>query len=251
MVVRAPLINDNAHKAPAGSARPSSHDAEASSGDIPLILDTLRSVRLLRGLEAIEAVLGHYECNMLARVATSAPLAFTRALRRGWLGDVAPHETIENLLRQVLITQPDCAEAHVELGYLFLDQGRVTGAKMAFDAGSRARRFECSPIDARAESAVQLAAILSAEGEWRGAADAYRLSFSLQQPQTILRYRYADVLRHLGDMAGAKEQFAMAMNASHRTWAFPKTGRDASRSKIYFSPVWLKGQRGALVAGSQ
>jgi tetratricopeptide (TPR) repeat protein len=225
--------------------------AGVSQTDNALIAEVLRAVRLLRGLDAIEEVLDHYEHNMLARVATSVPLGFARALRRDWLGDVAVHETVENALREVLLRQPDCAEAHIELGYLFLDQGRTAEAKEAFDKGSRAHRFERSPIDARAEGGVQLAAILAAEGKWRGAADAYRLAFSLQQPQTILRYRYADALRHLGDMAAAKEQFTMAMNASHRVWVFPKAGRDASRYKIHLSPTWLKGQQTALVADGE
>lgn len=195
------------------------------------VADALRDVRLLRGLEAMASVLDCYEQSVLTGKLASAPAALVRAQKERLAGgDTALRA--ERLLRSILALHPDCAEAALESGYLLRDQGRRDDAKRAFETASKGTRAAAAEADARALAAAELAGMLAEEGDLRAAADNYALSLSLTKPQSIVHYRYGEVLRRLGDIDAASEQFAMAMNASHLTWPFPKAGRDARRIEL-------------------
>jgi len=195
----------------------------------------LRDVRLLRGLEAMASVLDRYEEGMLAGNLESSPARLVRESKKRLAGgdDTAP--CAERLLRRVLDRHPDCAEAALELGYLMSDGGRSDDARREFEKASRGTRFVESEADARALAASELAGLLAQAGDLPGAADSYALSLSIAKPQSIVYYRYGEVLRRLGNIGAAREQFAMAMNASHPTWPFPKTGRDARNIELHTS----------------
>ena len=89
----------------------------------------LRTVRLLRGLKAIEDLLGPYEMQVIEGLTRSAPLALIRTLRRNWCGDIGDaRSVVETRLLETLTHHPDCPELLTELGYLLRDAGTTDEA---------------------------------------------------------------------------------------------------------------------------
>jgi hypothetical protein len=222
-VAAAPVVANTPMSAPLG--------AEADEQ----IAATLRAVRLVRGLEAIEEILGSYETKVLAGVLSSAPLALVRAQREKWCGAGADARSIvEFALRDLMKEYPDLPEVLTELGYLLRDAGRTDEAIAALSAAASSNSGAGSAIDARAKAATELGEIHSEQGRFEDAAAAFELAISLAPVTSATRYRHGEALRRLGRIPAAVDAFARAMTASHPTWAFPKVYRDTRLITIDF-----------------
>jgi tetratricopeptide (TPR) repeat protein len=197
--------------------------------------EALRAVRLVRGLEAMEEILGSYETQVLTGLSSSAPLALVRTLRRNWCGDgVDARSVVETTLRNKLKVHPADPEVLTELGYLLLDAGRLDEAIAALSASASSNSSARSAADARAKAATELGEIYSGQGRFEVAAAAFELAISLAPVTSATRYQYGEALRRLGRTPAAVDAFARAMTASHPTWAFPNAGRDARLIKVDF-----------------
>jgi tetratricopeptide (TPR) repeat protein len=192
------------------------------------IAAALRTVRLLRGLEAIEDILGPYEMQVLEGLTNSAPLALVRTLRRNWCGEIGDaRSVVETTLRETLKHHPDRPELLTELGYLLRDAGTTNEAMSTLAASAWSKCTTPSAIDSRAKAATELGEMHADRGEFEQAAASFELAISLVPVTSATQYRYGEALRRLGRIPAASEAFARAMTASHPTWDFPKAGRDA------------------------
>jgi tetratricopeptide (TPR) repeat protein len=225
----APLADLQATAAVAVPTPANAHPPDRSSAEANAqISAALRAVRLLRGLTAIEDVLGPYETEVLTELGSSAPLALVRTLRRNWCGDNDDLRSVgETTLRDLLKSDPDCPEVLTELGFLLRDAGRNDEAMASLAASASSKRTTSSAVDARAKAATELGEMHAERGEFEQAAAALERAISLASVTSATYYRYGETLRRLGRISPAIEAFARAMNASHPTWDFPKAGRDA------------------------
>jgi len=213
---------------PANTATPALVPAEADEK----IDETLRAVRLVRGLEAVEQILGSYEQQVLSGLSSSAPLALARTLRQNWCGEADSRSAVETALRHALEICPDDPETLTELGYLLRDCGRFDEAIAALSASASGSSGARPAGDARAKAATELGEIYSAQGRFEEAVAAFDLAISLGSVTSATRYQHGEALRRLGRIPAAADAFARAMTASHPSWAFPSAGRDARLIKV-------------------
>jgi hypothetical protein len=202
------------------------------------IEETLRAVRLVRGLEAVEEILGSYETQVLTGLSSSAPLALVQTLLRNWCGEeVDARSIVETTLRDALKVHPDDPEILTELGYLLRDTGRTDEAVATLSAAASSSSSAESATDARAKAATELGELHSEQGRFEEAVAAFELAISLAPVTSATRYRHGEALRRLGRIPAAADAFARAMTASHPIWAFPKADRDARRITVDFRAI--------------
>jgi len=190
--------------------------------------ETLRAVRLVRGLDAMEEILGSYETQVLTGLSSSAPLALVRTLHRNWCGDGADARPVaETALRNLLKVHPGDPEILTELGYILRDAGRLDEAIATLSAASSNSCAQAA-TDVRAKAATELGEIHSEQGRLEDAVAAFELvAISLAPVTSATRYRHGEALRKLGRIPAAVDAFTHAMTASHPSWTFPKGNRDA------------------------
>jgi tetratricopeptide (TPR) repeat protein len=149
------------------------------------------------------------------RIPTAELTLLTERRRDGW-------RIAEKLYRHASVLDPECAEAHLRLGWVLFLSGRSDAAlsELALAERSPDRRI-------RYLASLFRGGVRAAAGKWTDAVAAYRNAAAVYPNCLAAAVGLSHAIRRSGDMANASETMASALADDRRTpchdpwWDYP------------------------------
>jgi len=130
-----------------------------------------------------------------------------RRRRRAWIAVLAPGRHVRGLeeFQQAVMSDPDLAEAHYNLGLALAQSGRLDESARQLN---EAISLEPKYVDAR----VQLGLVLNQQNDFTGAANVFRELIRRDPNFAEAHNNLGLVMLQTGDLSGAEKEFSAAVN---------------------------------------
>ena len=202
-----------------------------------IAVETLKEVRLLRSLKALENVIDYYARAALPVNLPSAPLALIRdILQRNGFSDGVGELSVQSALLSLSEANPNCSDIWLELGHLRFDQKRFEEALACYRKATETRALPATSTDWALNPTIQarvaLAHLLLARGERAAAFHEYEVLAAIAPNQTTARVEFGLMLRESNQIQRMLYVFLSATQYEWPRWQVPDGGRDASKIRF-------------------
>jgi tetratricopeptide (TPR) repeat protein len=214
-------------------------------------VEVLNEIRCIRTLEAVEQVLADFEQKMNLSPAQSMPLAFVRRkldeLRK--LSGQSLRQQLQAQLLRLTEAYPTWAEAWLELGFIYQDEGLIDPALTCFERAMQGRRLTdraSRNISPHALAAANHGRVLAAGGRYKEACGSFSECLSHDPEHRVVAVEYANALRQLGQVDLALTYYTQGMFYQESRWNLPLFPRDATRLSLSHLTPPTRGDEDAL-----